>query len=235
MGAAMALDTTHDATGGSTGTALRPDGLSLPPTPRPRLALHDGGAPTLVRERDEGVPERPDAVLVQQVLDGDVEAFAVLVGRYRDRLARYATRLLGNVEDAEEVVQDTFVRAYRAIGRCEDPARFGSWLFSILINRCRTAGGRSTRRQRTVTSDEAAVLAASVEPSVDRSAWREEIERALTRLDEDQREAFLLKHVEELSYEEISEMTGVGISALKMRVKRACDRMRVLLQEAYHA
>jgi RNA polymerase sigma-70 factor, ECF subfamily len=235
MGAAMAFDTTHDATSGTEGIRLRPDGLAYPPTLHGRLEIHDGGgAPTPAPQRDERVQQQ-DAVLVQQVLDGDVEAFAVLVGRYRDRLARYATRLLGNVEDAEEVVQDTFVRAYRAIGRCEDPERFGSWLFSILINRCRTAGGRSTRRQRTVTSDEAAVLAASVEPSVDRSAWREEIERALERLDEDQREAFLLKHVEELSYEEISEMTGVGISALKMRVKRACDRMRVLLQEAYHA
>src|SRR5215217_3581599 len=172
------------------------DAVAYRSTIRPVLVQHDGLPST--RERLERV-EQPDAVLVQQVLDGDVDAFAVLVGRYRDRLARYATRLLGNVEDAEEVVQDTFVRAYRAIARCEDPARFGSWLFSILINRCRTAGGRATRRQRTVTSDEAAVLAASVEPSVDRSAWREEIDRALDRLDADQREAFLLKHVEDLS------------------------------------
>jgi RNA polymerase sigma-70 factor (ECF subfamily) len=51
-------------------------------------------------------------------------------------------------------------------------------------------------------------------------------------LDDDQREAFLLKHVEEMGYEEMSELTGVGVSALKMRVKRACERLRVLLQEA---
>lgn len=235
MGALMPHDAGHGTTSGTGGMPLRPDGLALSPTRRPWLTVQPGGARTSNRERDDAVQQAPDAVLVQKVIGGDVDAYAVLVGRYRGRLARYATRLLGSVEDAEEVVQDTFVRAWRAIERCEDPARFGSWLFSILINRCRTAGGRSSRRQRTVTSDEAAVLAASVEPSVDRSAWREEIERALARLDEDQREAFLLKHVEELSYEEISEMTGVGISALKMRVKRACDRMRVLLQEAYHA
>lgn len=235
MGALMAYDAGYGTTSGTGGMPLRPDGLALSPTRRPGLTVQPGGARTSHKERDDAVQQAPDAVLVQKVIGGDVDAYAVLVGRYRGRLARYATRLLGSVEDAEEVVQDTFVRAWRAIERCEDPARFGSWLFSILINRCRTAGGRSSRRQRTVTSDEAAVLAASVEPSVDRSAWREEIERALARLDEDQREAFLLKHVEELSYEEISEMTGVGISALKMRVKRACDRMRVLLQEAYHA
>ena len=224
MGALMAIDSTRPT-----------DGLAYHPTSRPALQVHEGGGePSPILPGPASV-DQPDEVLVQQVLDGNVDAFGVLVARYRDRLARYATRLLGSVEDAEEVVQDTFVRAYRALGRCEDPARFGSWLFSILINRCRTAGGRSTRRTRTVTSDETAVLAASVDPTVDRSAWREEIERALQRLDADQREAFVLKHVEELSYEEISEMTGVGISALKMRVKRACDRMRVLLQEAYHA
>lgn len=218
-------------------TTTRPDGLVFTRPGRPVLAVEPRGASTASFDRQAGQAgvEQPDAILVQQVLDGHVEAFGVLVGRYRDRLARYATRLLGSVEDAEEVVQDTLVRAYRALPRCEDPERFGSWLFSILINRCRTAGGRSARRAKTVTSDETAVLAAAVEPTVDRSAWREEIERALARLDADQREAFLLKHVEELSYEEISEMTGVGISALKMRVKRACDRMRVLLQEAYSA
>jgi RNA polymerase sigma-70 factor (ECF subfamily) len=69
------------------------------------------------------------------------------------------------------------------------------------------------------------------EHPAERTAWREEIERALSRLDPEQREAFLLKHVEELSYEEMAEITGAGISALKMRVKRACDRLRQLLEE----
>ena len=59
----------------------------------------------------------------------------------------------------------------------------------------------------------------------------ESFERALKLLDDDQREAFLLKHVEELGYEEMSELTGVGVSALKMRVKRACERLRAMLQE----
>ena len=74
-------------------------------------------------------------------------------------------------------------------------------------------------------------MGASVRPDVDDTAWREEIARALAALPAEQREAFLLKHVEDLSYEEMSEITGVGISALKMRVKRACARLRELLQE----
>ena len=64
-----------------------------------------------------------------------------------------------------------------------------------------------------------------------RAAWREELDRALQRLDTDQREAFLLKHVEDLGYDEMAAVTGVGVSALKMRVKRACERLRVLLHE----
>jgi RNA polymerase sigma-70 factor (ECF subfamily) len=79
------------------------------------------------------------------------------------------------------------------------------------------------------------MLHAAEEHPEDAAAWREEIQAALGRLDPAQREAFLLKHVEELSYEEMTELTGVGVSALKMRVKRACDRLREMLQEVYSA
>jgi RNA polymerase sigma-70 factor (ECF subfamily) len=143
--------------------------------------------------------------------------------------------MLGNREDAQEALQDAFVRAYRALGRCDDPERFGSWLFSILVNRCRTTGARSTRRARTFISDDVAARSAAEAHPAEQAAWREEIERALDQLDAEQREAFLLKHVEGLSYEEMAEITGAGVSALKMRVKRACDRLRGLLQEAYSA
>ena len=108
-------------------------------------------------------------------------------------------------------------------------------MFRILVNRCRTAGTRRGRRARTFVVDEAALLSASEEHPEDRTAWREEIDRALRQLRPDQREAFLLKYVEELGYEEMSRMTGVGVSALKMRVMRACERLRDLLSEVHSA
>lgn len=175
--------------------------------------------------------DESDATLVARVRSGDTAAYAVLVARYRVQFARYAVRMLGSREDAEEALQDAFVRAYRSIAKCDDPERFGSWLFRILVNRCRTAGTRRGRRERTFVHDEVALLTASEEHPAERVAWREEIQRALARLDPEQREAFLLKHVEELGYEEMSELTGVGVSALKMRVKRACERLRAMLQE----
>jgi len=176
-----------------------------------------------------------DAVVVARVLRGDVESFRVLVERYRDRYARYAYHMLGNREDAEEALQDAFTRAYRSLARCEDPERFGAWLFRILLNRCRTMGARRGRRARTFVVDDIALLEAAEEHPADRAAWREEIDRALLKLRADQREAFLLKYVEELGYDEISQLTGVGVSALKMRVMRACERLRELLSEVHSA
>jgi RNA polymerase sigma-70 factor, ECF subfamily len=176
-----------------------------------------------------------DAVIVARVLRGDVEVFRVLVERYRDRFARYAYHMLGNREDAEEALQDAFTRAYRSLARCEDPERFSAWLFRILVNRCRTMGARRGRRAKTFVVDEIALLEAAEEHPAEQAAWREEIDRALERLNADQREAFLLKYVEELGYDDMAQLTGVGVSALKMRVMRACERLRELLSEVHNA
>src|SRR5436189_5209691 len=80
-----------------------------------------------------------DAALVRRVQTGDTGAYADLVARYRDRLGRYALHMLGNREDAEEVLQHAFVRAYRSLARRDAPAPFGAWMYGILANRCRTA------------------------------------------------------------------------------------------------
>ncbi len=143
---------------------------------------------------------------------------------------------VGNREDAEEVVQDTWVRAHRALARYEERERFGAWLMRILVNQARTVAKRSRRRER-FFPDLAAHGGDWPEPAdhaephpADRAAVREEVYQALERLNPEQREAFLLHHVEGLSYEEMAAVTGSRISALKMRVKRACDRLRLLLE-----
>jgi RNA polymerase sigma-70 factor (ECF subfamily) len=171
-----------------------------------------------------------DAALVQRVLEGDVESFAVLVERHHERCLRIAVRLLGNSEDAEETVQDAFVRAYRALGRYEEREQFGPWLTRILVNRCRTAMSRRVRHGKTFVDDELAIAGAAARDRTDGEMWRAEVERALAALPVEQREAFVLKHVEELEYEAIAEITGVGVSALKMRVMRARERLRALLE-----
>jgi RNA polymerase sigma-70 factor (ECF subfamily) len=171
-----------------------------------------------------------DAEIVRQVRAGDTAAFAVLVARYRDRLGRYAIHMLGDREDAEEVVQDAFVRAYRSLPRCEED-RFGPWLFGILVNRCRTAGRRSSRRHRLFVRDDVSLARAPAAQATDGAEWDDTVRWALGRLAPALREAFLLKHVEDMEYEEMARFTGAGVSALKMRVKRARERLRALLTE----
>jgi len=170
-----------------------------------------------------------DAMLVRRVLDGDPRAFTALVDRHAAACLRFATRMLGDRADAEDATQETLVRAYRALGRYEDRESFRTWLFTILVNRCRTAAARRARRTRLVAADEGALGTAAVGSGAAAAEWRAELERALEALEADQREAFLLKHVEQLSYEEMAEVTGAGVSALKMRVKRACERLQLLL------
>jgi RNA polymerase sigma-70 factor, ECF subfamily len=172
-----------------------------------------------------------DAALVRRVLEGDVGAYAALLDRHAPICLRYATRMLGNREDAEDAAQEAFVRAYAALGRYEGRTAFRTWLFAILINRCRTIALHRSRRERRVAVDEEAVASATIGDPTVATDLREEIQRAIGLLDPEHREAFLLKHVEELSYDEMSEATGVGVSALKMRVKRACARLRDLLGE----
>jgi RNA polymerase sigma-70 factor (ECF subfamily) len=154
------------------------------------------------------------------------------MARYRGDLGRYAYHMLGDRRDAEEALQDAFIRGYRSLAACEQPERFGAWLFAILVNRCRTSRDRRRRRERAIAAEPPPDVADRDDP-VEAIAWREEIRRALSRLRVEQREAFLLKHVEGLSYEEMAALTGAGESALRMRVKRANDQMRELLRDVY--
>lgn len=176
-----------------------------------------------------------DAELVRAVLRGDTAAFTPLVDRHAPACLRYATRLLGDREDAEDVTQETFVRAHAALARYDGSVAFRTWLMTILINRCRTAMKRRRLRAARVVNSDEAVARASVDAGVDGAALRDAIDRAVARLEPAQREAFLLKHVEQLSYDEMARVTGSGVSALKMRVQRACARLRELLLERAHA
>ena len=179
------------------------------------------------------VSGRTDAELVSAAIGGDVDAFAELSRRYRDSYTRFAVRMVGNRDDAEDVLQSAFIRAYRALDQCRDISRFGAWLYQIVANECRTFVSRRARRERRIVRDEIAIASAAATPVSSLDETMAEVQYALDRLDALHREAFVLKHVEQLTYEEMAEITGDGLSALKMRVKRACSRLRELLEEVH--
>jgi RNA polymerase sigma-70 factor (ECF subfamily) len=174
------------------------------------------------------VSELPDSSIVQRVISGDIEAFALLVDRHHARMARYAFHLLGSEAEAEEAVQDSFVRVYRSLATYRDQDQFGAWILRILVNRCRTRLVRDKRRGE-VAAAWLRDCDAPFEPS-ERLALRDELAVALAQLPGDQREAVVLRYADELGYDEISSITGAGISALKMRVKRGCQRLRAILE-----
>lgn len=186
---------------------------------------------TLLADARVDAGSMSDAALVRRVLHGDPRAFTELVDRHLQPCLRFATRMLGNRHDAEDVTQEALLRAYRALATYDAAGSFRTWLFAILVNRCRTSLLQRSRYVKRVITDEDAMHGAT---AVDRAASTElkiEIERAVALLDPDQREAFLLKHVEQLGYDEMAVVTGAGVSALKMRVKRACQRLQELLGE----
>lgn len=174
-----------------------------------------------------------DADLVAASIAGNLDAFAELSRRHRGTYTRFAIRMVGSHDEAEDVLQLAFIRAYRALEQCREPSRFGAWVYQIVANECRTFVTRRARRDRHFVRDELHLNGAAMAPVVDARDTLEDVQYALDRIEADQREAFVMKYVEELSYEEMAEITGVGISALKMRVKRACARLRVLLEEVH--
>ena len=178
------------------------------------------------------VESTPDAGLAARAARGDVEAYEMLVRHYHAPCLGFAARMLHDDADAEDAVQDTFMRAFLAISRFDARQPFRAWLFRILVNRCRTLALQRTRRTRRFPHDPIALVNAAAPdvPSSDRDAA---IRRAIDELEPLLREAFLLKYVEEMDYHEMSAALGARVSALKMRVKRACDALRPRLTEIY--
>jgi RNA polymerase sigma factor (sigma-70 family) len=171
-----------------------------------------------------------DGAVVRAVLAGDTERYAELVARYRDRYARYAARMLGSADAAEDAVQDAFVRAYNQLAQCRDPDKFVGWFFLILRNRCFA----ERRRSRDVVPLEAAgsiVAAERPDGTMETAERRRALQLALLELTPEQREVFVLKHVEGLSYGEIAERLGTSVPSLKMRMHRAYDRLREQLRD----
>jgi RNA polymerase sigma-70 factor (ECF subfamily) len=191
---------------------------------------------------DEGSPRRDaDDHIVARVLAGDIEAYALLVSRHREQAVRYAYRMLGDLDDADDVTQDSFIRAYRSLSHCHKVVPFQAWLFKILVNRCRTAAARRRRRRRLFVEDDLDLEGQAHQqvhqmPRALESDFEmgEELSRALARLNDAQREAFLLKHVNEMTYDEMATLTGTAVPALKMRVSRACETLRGCLAEVYN-
>ena len=179
-------------------------------------------------------PESPTLQLVRRIQEEapyGTTAFRELVERYTGTVFRRAFRLVGSAEDAEEVVQDVFLRVFRSIKRFRPEQPLEHWLLTITANSARNllrARFREARR-RTGYGD---FLRASVPVRRPTDSRRSAVlERAMASLDPTTRMAIALRFLEEQTYHEISAQLGLGESAVKMRVRRGLDQLRKRLSE----
>lgn len=173
-----------------------------------------------------------DAKLVSRCQRGDLSAFNMIVERYQSRVFNVAARILGNRASAEDVTQETFISAYRAIARFRGGS-LTAWLMRIATNASRDFL-RASRRRPAESLDEflldSSFQVASSEPSPEQHALRgelgAEIQRAILSIPEDQRAVLVLVDVQAMSYEEAAASAGVSVGTVKSRLSRARARVR---------
>jgi RNA polymerase sigma-70 factor (ECF subfamily) len=180
---------------------------------------------------------KPDQELIAECLSGQTHAFGDLVARYQNRLFNTLVGVMGSVEDAHDVAQEAFVNAFQKLNTFRGHSAFYSWLFRIALN----SAVSQKRKQRAVGSIDAAREQSGDEPIDRHPAARPEhaletnerqvaVRAALAELAEEFRTALILKEMEDLSYEEISEIVGCPIGTVRSRIHRARAELRVKLQ-----
>jgi len=183
-----------------------------------------------------------DRTVIDEILAGNPRAYASLVDRYKDRALTMASRLVGDRAEAEELVQDAFVRAYRSLERFRGEAAFGTWFYRILYNLCMSAIARKRERPRHFTEHEEealdAVMADPGEPTALERMEEEELQSMIAGevnlLPEKLKSAVLLFYVEGMSYDEMVEVLQVPLGTVKTNLfrGRALLRARVLRRVA---
>jgi len=182
---------------------------------------------------------RTDEELVALSIGGDVESFNQLVLRWERPIFALAYRVIGREEEARDVVQETFLRAFRGIGNFRGQAKFSSWVYRIALNLCRD-WMRRERRSPILPSPEGVdviELAAergpveSIEDLVARNDMSKVVADLMTRLPEEQRTAIILKEYHGMTFQEIADLQGVPLSTVKTRLYQGLNVLRRHLQQ----
>ncbi len=183
--------------------------------------------------------------LIARMRAGDFEAFSELIDAHKDKIYALVHRLAGNKENAEDIVQETFLKAIDNIGQFRGESSFGTWLYAIALNLSRAHFAREKQADlRPIESylpsqGEAAVGHANLmdwqnpHKILESNELRETIGRALDSLPYKYREAFLLRYHNELSVKEIAKLTGQSVASAKSRILRARLALREYLAKAF--
>ncbi len=206
------------------------------------------------RFEDPSSPEAPageaavDASLVRRFITGDESAFTEIVTRYRGKIYGLTFNLLHNAADAEEITQDTFIRAYRGLVRFRGDSSLSTWLYRIALNLARNRYWYFFRRRRhhwvsleRPLRDDSEATFADIVAAPDHDPAQETVVGEFTelvaacmgRLDRRHREILTMRNVLDLSYEQIARSLGINVGTVKSRIARARENLRILLAESH--
>jgi RNA polymerase sigma-70 factor, ECF subfamily len=181
-----------------------------------------------------------DEELVQRSMDGDVDSFNQLVRRWERPIYALAYRTIGREEDARDLCQETFLRAFRGLPGFKGQAKFSSWLYRIALNLCRD-WIRRQRRTPTVPMPEGVDLielaseqgpVESIEDLVARREMSQAVAEAMQYLPEEQRTAIILKEYHGLTFQEIADLQGCPLSTVKTRLYQGLSVLRRQLDDS---
>lgn len=183
-----------------------------------------------------------DEELILEFQQNDtIQAFEILVGRYKNPLTNYVFRFVGDYETSSDLVQETMIKVYRNKNSYKSIAKFSTWIYTIAGNLARTEYQR--RRRRTIFSlnnygeenETYEIPDESYRPDViaDSGIKDEIIQKALLKVSDAYREVVILRDVQDLSYEEIAEITGLNVGTVKSRINRGRAQLQKMLKHIY--
>ncbi len=183
-----------------------------------------------------------DEELIFRFQEGDITSYNEIVARYKDRLTNYIYRYVGSYDECDDIVQDTFVKVYTSKHLYKEIAKFSTWIYTIAINLAKTKVVKQQKYKTfsisNVYDDENKDFDLPDEaftPDVDANAkfLNAHIQKALDQINENYRELVILRDIEDYSYEEIVDMTGLPMGTVKSRINRGREKLQELLKDIY--
>lgn len=182
--------------------------------------------------------------LVRQAREGDIQAFALLVEKYQQRAIHIANSFVGNFEDARDAAQEAFVKAYEHLASFEEHSRFYTWFYRILVNTCKDFLRKKKFRNHFslwLGNEEGDLAIALDIPGKAKNAGEElmnreigaELKKSIEKLPFQQKSVFVLRYLEGLKLEEISETLGVSVGAVKAHLWQATNKMKSMLKDLW--
>jgi RNA polymerase sigma-70 factor (ECF subfamily) len=181
----------------------------------------------------KNVQQSGEADIIRRCLGGEADSYSILVDRYKIMVYNLAYRMLGDGDAAKDIAQESFIAAYGGLKTYKQDAKFSSWLYSIVLNKCRDY---LRQAKENIPLDDISEIRPGSDISPEQAAAAHQssdmLQQALDSLSAEYREVLVLKHIEELDYQEISAITGASVAALKVRAHRGREMLRTILERS---